>query len=163
RRASCDSRRVSSDTRSFDTLIVGAGFAGIGAAIRLEREGFTDFAILEKAGEIGGTWRDNTYPGAACDVQSHLYCFSFEPNPDWRKSFACSAEIQAYLLGVVARHGVRPRIRFGCEVLEAAWDAGAGRWRLKTSQGDYDARVLIAGVGPLSEPRIAALPGLSSF
>ncbi len=151
------------EVRSFDTLVIGAGFAGIGAAIRLEQDGFRDFAILEKADELGGTWRDNTYPGCACDVESHLYCFSFAPNPDWSRSFATSAEILKYLRACADRYRVRERIRFGCEVREARWDGTARRWRLETSLGPFDARVLIAGMGPLSEPRVPELPGLASF
>src|ERR671931_100084 len=102
--------------------IVGSGFSGLGAAIRLKQEGENDFVILERAGDLGGTWRDNTYPGCQCDVPSHLYSFSFAPNPDWSRTFSHQPEIWDYLRDVAVRFGIRPHIRFGHEVLEAAWE-----------------------------------------
>jgi cation diffusion facilitator CzcD-associated flavoprotein CzcO len=150
-------------TRHFDTLVVGAGFAGIGAAIRLTQDGFHDFALLEKSHELGGTWRDNTYPGCACDVPSTLYSFSFARNPDWNRVFAEQPEIQAYLKRVAEEHNVTSRIHFGTEVTDARWDAAAQRWDLDTSSGPYSARLVIAGAGPLHEPVIPDLPGLGDF
>ena len=104
-------------------LIVGAGFAGLCAAIRLQEDGETDFVVLEKGADVGGTWRDNTYPGAACDVQSNLYSFSFAPNPDWSMSFSPQPEIQAYLRRTAQRSGTLDRFRFGATVESAEWDA----------------------------------------
>ena len=143
--------------------VIGAGFAGIGAGIRLLRAGRTDFVILERAGAVGGTWRDNTYPGCTCDVPSHLYSYSFAPNPDWSHSFSRQPEIWSYLDAVTDRYGVRPYIRFGTELAEARWDAGSSRWRLRTSAGDLTADVVIAAAGPLSTPSLPDIPGLDRF
>lgn len=146
-----------------DIAIIGSGFGGLGAAIRLRQKGFTDFLVFEKAGEIGGTWRDNTYPGCACDVPSHLYSFSFAPNPRWSDTFSGQKEIWGYLRDCTERFGIRPHLRLGHEVHVAAWNDDVQRWILTTSQGVYRARVLIAATGPLSEPSIPDIPGLSSF
>jgi cation diffusion facilitator CzcD-associated flavoprotein CzcO len=154
---------MSTETRHYDTLVVGAGFAGIGAAIKLEEAGFDDFAVLEKSDNVGGTWRDNTYPGCACDVPSALYSFSFAQNPDWSRSFAEQPEIQEYLERVATDRGVTRRIHFWTEVQDARWSPGDQRWELDTSAGPYTARVLIAGPGPLHQPNLPDLPGLDSF
>jgi cation diffusion facilitator CzcD-associated flavoprotein CzcO len=143
--------------------IIGAGFGGIGAAIRLREAGRTDFVILERAGSVGGTWRDNTYPGCACDVPSHLYSFSFAPNPGWSRSFSGQPEIRSYLEEVTDSRRVREHIRFGAEVTEARWEAGLARWRVRTTRGDLTADVLISAAGPLSAPSIPDLPGLDRF
>jgi cation diffusion facilitator CzcD-associated flavoprotein CzcO len=143
--------------------IIGAGFGGLGAAIRLRQAGRTDFLILERAGEVGGTWRDNSYPGCACDVPSHLYSFSFALNPGWSHSFSRQPEIWRYLEQAADRFGVREHIRFGTAVTAARWDPGAACWRLRTTRGDLTATVLISAAGPLSEPSIPDLPGLDSF
>ena len=145
------------------TVIVGTGFSGIGMAIKLLREGERDFVLLERAEEIGGTWRDNTYPGCRCDVPSHLYSFSFAPNPDWSSTFSPQPEILEYLRGVAARFGVIPHVRFDTEMESAEWDEAESRWRLETSQGPITADVLIAAQGPLSDPLVPDLPGLDSF
>jgi cation diffusion facilitator CzcD-associated flavoprotein CzcO len=116
--------------------IIGAGMAGILSAIRLREAGFDDFTIYEKADQPGGTWRENTYPGIACDVPSHLYSYSFEPNPDWSHRFSPGDEIQAYFGGVARRHGVTDRIRFGDEVERCEFSEG--RWRLVTKGGHRD-------------------------
>ena len=105
-----------------DIAIIGSGFAGIGAAARLQQAGFEDYVVLERANDVGGTWRDNSYPGCACDVPSHLYSFSFAPNPAWTRSFSPQPEIWAYLRSVADEHGVTARTRFGAEVLDAAWN-----------------------------------------
>jgi len=146
-----------------DVAIVGSGFSGIAIAVRMIRAGFDDFCMLERAGELGGTWRDNTYPGCACDVPSHLYSFSFAPNPEWSSTFSPQPEIRAYLRDVADRFGVTPRIRFNCEMTEAAWDEEHQRWCLETSQGPLTARVLIGAPGPLAEPKLPAIPGLERF
>lgn len=143
--------------------IIGAGFGGLGAGIRLRKVGLTDFIILERAGSVGGTWRDNTYPGCACDVPSHLYSFSFAPNPGWSRSFSRQPEIRQYLEHVAARYTLGGHIRFGAEVTQASWDAHAACWRLRTSRGELTAGVLISAAGPLSEPSLPDIPGLASF
>ena len=144
-------------------VIVGAGFSGLGMAIKLRQEGELDFAVLERASEIGGTWRDNTYPGCRCDVPSHLYSFSFAPNPNWSSTFSPQPEILDYLRGCAERYGVMPHIRFDCELLSADWDEDAQLWRIETSQGELTADVVIAAQGPLSDPNTPELPGLESF
>ncbi|MGH9136358.1 MAG: flavin-containing monooxygenase [Acidimicrobiales bacterium] len=154
---------VNSGSQQARIAIVGTGFAGLGMAIRLKQAGIDDFVVLEKADEVGGTWRDNTYPGAACDVPSHLYSFSFAPNPNWSRSFSTQPEIQAYLRGCADRFDIRPHIRFGHQVLDARWDEAARRWRIDTSQGRVTAQFLVAGMGPLSEASIPDLPGLDTF
>ncbi|HUF33443.1 MAG TPA: NAD(P)/FAD-dependent oxidoreductase [Acidimicrobiales bacterium] len=142
--------------------IVGTGFAGLGAAIALQREG-VEHTILERADDVGGTWRDNRYPGCRCDVPSHLYSFSFAPNPDWSETYSPQPEIFAYLRRTAEEHGVIERIRFGHEVREARWDAAAQRWAIDTAAGPMTADVLILGNGPLAEPAIPDLPGLDTF
>lgn len=143
--------------------IVGAGFAGIGMAATLERAGHRDYVVLERAGAVGGTWRDNTYPGCQCDVPSHLYCYSFAPKGNWSRSFGLQAEIWQYLEDCVDRFGVRPKIRFDTDVRDARWDDGARLWRLDTSAGEITAEALVFGVGALSAPNVPDLPGLDTF
>ena len=143
--------------------IVGTGFSGLGMAIKLRQEGERDFVILERAGDIGGTWRDNTYPGCRCDVPSHLYSFSFAPNHGWSSTFSPQPEILDYLRDCAERYGVMSHIRFHHELRGADWDDEGQVWRLETSQDELTADVLIAGQGPLSEPSIPDLPGLDSF
>jgi len=143
--------------------IIGAGLGGIGAGIRLRGAGVTDFVILERAGSVGGTWRDNTYPGCACDIPSHLYSFSFAPNPDWSHSFSRQPEIWRYLEDVTDRYSLRRHLVFGTELNRADWAAGEARWRLQTSRGELTADVLICAAGPLSEPSLPDVPGLADF
>ena len=131
-------------------VIVGTGFSGLGMAIQLSKAGRTDFVVLEKAGDVGGTWRDNTYPGCACDIQSHMYSFSFEQNPDWTRSFSPQQEIWDYLRGVTENYGLREHIRFGTELVSAHWDAEGKRWHLVARNGDeYVAKFVVSdGVNP---------------
>ncbi|MEX2193714.1 MAG: NAD(P)/FAD-dependent oxidoreductase [Thermoleophilaceae bacterium] len=143
--------------------IVGTGFAGLGMAIRLKQEGVHDFVVLERAGDVGGTWRANTYPGCACDVPSHLYSFSFALNPDWSRTYSPQPEIWDYLRDCSRRYGVEPHIRYGHDVTSAGWDDREQLWRLDTSQGPVTAQVLIAGMGPLAEPSFPDIPGLDGF
>jgi cation diffusion facilitator CzcD-associated flavoprotein CzcO len=143
--------------------IIGTGFAGLGMAIRLRQMGIEDFVVLERAGEVGGTWRDNTYPGCQCDVPSHLYSLSFAPNPEWTRTFSLQPEIGAYLERVADDFDVRRFVRFGHEVLSAGWDDDRARWRLETTHGSLEADVVVSGVGALSEPSIPELPGIESF
>lgn len=143
--------------------IVGTGFGGVGAAVRLLQEGERSLAVFERSGGVGGVWRANRYPGAACDVQSHLYEFSFAPNPGWSRRFSPQPEIEAYLAGVAERFGVLPYVRFGHDVLSAAWDEAAALWRIATSRGAYTADVLVAAPGALAAPRLPDIPGLDTF
>lgn len=171
-----------------DTVVVGAGIAGIAAAAQLRRRGLTDVLVLERADDIGGTWRDNVYPGVACDIPSHLYAYSFHPNPHWSRRFASGAEIHAYLREVVDAEGLGPQIRFGTDVTAMTWHddrerpdttsadtardstthrdtehPDTGRWHLDTSRGPIRCRHLLLAVGRLSEPAIPTLPGLDAF
>lgn len=144
-------------------VIIGSGFAGIGAAIRLLREGTDDFVILERAEDVGGVWRDNDYPGCACDVQSHLYELADAPNPSWSRAYSPQAEIQAYLRSCAERFGVLPHVRFAHEVKSARWQASTSRWILETSQGTFTAGVLVAATGALADPAIPSIEGLDRF
>ena len=149
---------------AFPIVIIGCGFGGIGTAIRLKQSGILSFRIFERASEIGGTWRDNTYPGAACDVPSHVYSFSFEPNPDWSRAFASSGEIQDYLLRCVDKHQLRPHIEFDTEITEAAFDEQAGHWTLTTNRGEtVTARFVVSAVGGLVDPAYPDIKGISEF
>jgi len=143
--------------------VVGAGFAGLGMAVRLAQEGIDDFLVFERGDDVGGTWRDNTYPGCSCDVPSNLYSFSFAPNPDWSSSFGQQPEIHRYLTDCVDRFGLQPHLRLRHDMLDARWDDTAGRWVLETSRGTVTATVLVCGTGSLSEPSIPAVPGLADF
>ncbi|TYL51355.1 NAD(P)/FAD-dependent oxidoreductase [Nocardioides sp. BGMRC 2183] len=149
--------------REVDHLIVGAGFAGLCTAIKLDEAGERDFVVIEKDTDVGGTWHVNTYPGAACDVPSQLYSFSFALNPDWSAAYSPQPEIQAYIRSVAERSGVLDRFRFSTTVLDARWDAATGCWQVRTDDGDYAARTLISGSGGLSEPRLPDIPGIGDF
>jgi cation diffusion facilitator CzcD-associated flavoprotein CzcO len=147
-----------------EVLIVGTGFAGIGTAIRLMQAGITRFTLLERADEVGGTWRDNHYPGAACDVESHLYSFSFEPNPEWTRTFARQAEILEYLKRCAKKYGVYPHIRFRAGVASARWDEAAALWHVRLDDGaTLTARVLVSACGGLSRPGRPDIAGLERF
>src|SRR4051812_910003 len=149
--------------RHFDVVVVGAGFAGVGAAIKLHEAGFDDFAVIEKADRLGGTWRDNTYPGCGCDVPSAVYSFSFARNPDWSHAYAGQQEIQDYLERTADEYGVTARVQFGTEVLGARWSEDEQRWAVDTTAGPYSARAVIAGAGPLHEPNLPDVPGIDAF
>ncbi|WP_163376527.1 NAD(P)/FAD-dependent oxidoreductase [Dietzia sp. Alg238-R159] len=146
-----------------DVLVVGAGFSGLGAAIRLAQEGFDDLVVLERGADVGGTWRDNSYPGAACDVPSHLYSYSFALNPDWSRAFSPQGEIYDYIRKVTHEAGVREKIRFGVDVTSVDYDESRGRWTVRTSEEEYDARVVVLGVGALCEPRLPEIDGVGDF
>jgi cation diffusion facilitator CzcD-associated flavoprotein CzcO/acetyl esterase/lipase len=144
--------------------IIGAGFGGIGLGMTLKRAGIDSFAIFEKADGIGGVWRDNTYPGAACDVPSHLYSFSFEPNPDWTRVYSPQAEILDYLEGCVEKYGIGPNLRLGTEVTRADFDEDSGRWRIETDAGEtVEADVLVSACGQLSRPAFSRIPHADRF
>lgn len=148
--------------RVIDVVIVGSGFAGLGAAVALAGAGRPDFLILEKGDSVGGTWRDNTYPGCACDVQSHLYSFSFAPNPNWTRTFARQPEIRAYLDAVADRYDLRGRIRFGSHVTDAEWDGAC--WVIGTADGQLvRARAMVWATGPLHIPSVPDIDGLAEF
>jgi cation diffusion facilitator CzcD-associated flavoprotein CzcO len=132
-------------------------------AIRLKQQEMDDFVVLERGGEVGGTWRDNTYPGAACDVPSRLYSFSFARNPEWSRSFSPQGEILDYLRRCADSFGVGPHIRFGHAVSDSWWDDDAGVWHVETDRGTFTAQVLVSAVGGLSEPLIPEIPGLGTF
>ena len=144
-----------------DIAIVGAGFAGIGLAVRLQRSGRTDFAVFERASSVGGTWRDNSYPGVACDIPAHLYSLSFATNPDWTHVFAEGHEIRDYLERVADE--VRDRIRLSTPVLDMRWDEPRGLWMFSTPSGSHTARVLVLACGRLADPYIPAIDGLAGF
>jgi cation diffusion facilitator CzcD-associated flavoprotein CzcO len=146
-----------------NVLVIGAGLSGIGAAIRLQQAGTTDLVVLEKADDLGGTWRDNTYPGCACDVPSALYSYSFAPKPTWTRAFARQAEIRGYLHDVADRFEVRDKIRFGVEVQRAQWHETSQRWHVDTNRGSWSARAIVAAAGPWHEPLVPELPGLAGF
>jgi cation diffusion facilitator CzcD-associated flavoprotein CzcO len=143
--------------------IVGAGFGGVGAAVMLRRAGYHDVAVFEGGERVGGVWNHNTYPGAACDIPSHLYEFSFEPNPRWSRRYAPQAEIQAYLEDVARMYGVLDRIRTNTEVTRARWDCDRCKWALDTNTGTHEADMLVTACGQLSVPSVPPIPGLDSF
>lgn len=144
-------------------LIIGTGFSGLGMGIALQQQG-VDFLILEKADDVGGTWRDNSYPGCACDVPSHLYSFSFEPKATWSKLFSPQPEILDYLKGVTDKYGLRRYIRFGSRAARAHWDDGEYRWHVFTESGqEYVTQFLISGAGALHIPRLPEIEGRDEF
>jgi cation diffusion facilitator CzcD-associated flavoprotein CzcO len=146
------------DAFDVDIAIIGSGFSGLGMAIRLKQDGLEDFTVLERGDDVGGTWHFNTYPGCACDVPSHLYSFSFAPNPGWSETYSRQPEIRDYLRRVADDYGLRPHVRTGCDVTGVVWSDGG--WNLETSDGPLRARVVVAGTGPLAEPRTPPLQGL---
>lgn len=147
-----------------DIAIIGTGFSGIGMAIALKKAGMEDFVVLEKADKVGGTWRDNHYPGCACDVQSHLYSYSFEPNPDWSRMYSPQPEIRAYIERTAQKYGVTPHIRFGVALKGAHFDEAAGLWRLETADGaTITARAVVSGMGALSIPAYPSIKGRERF
>ncbi len=146
-----------------DILIIGSGFAGLGMGIQLARKTQKSFLILERASAVGGTWRDNHYPGIACDVPSHLYCFSFLPNPEWSRVFSPGEEIQEYLLRCARDEGLLSSIRFNTEMLEARWNDTEKKWFVTSSQGIFSSSILITGAGHLADGHLPSIEGLSSF
>jgi cation diffusion facilitator CzcD-associated flavoprotein CzcO len=150
------------NTRELRIVIIGAGMSGILAAIKLHAAGYSNYAIYEKADRLGGTWRENTYPGLSCDVPAHLYTYSFEPNPTWTRTFAPGPEIQSYFQRIADKHSVTPSIRFGEEITKC--DFSGGRWHLESNRGTKDkADVVIAATGVLHHPNIPNFEGIESF
>jgi cation diffusion facilitator CzcD-associated flavoprotein CzcO len=152
----------SSDTHIHTVIVVGAGFAGVGAAIALRKAGI-DFLMLEKASEPGGVWRDNTYPDCACDIPSSFYSYSFAPNPRWSRMFARQEEIKAYCGDTVSRFGLLPHLRLNCEMHKAHWNEAEKLWQLDTSLGLLRARFVVMACGPMHVPLTPDIPGLESF
>ncbi|MGC5698908.1 NAD(P)/FAD-dependent oxidoreductase [Pseudomonas sp. NFXW11] len=152
------------DPEVVDIAIIGAGFAGLCMAIKLKQAGITDFFVAEQAPSLGGTWRDNHYPGCACDVQSHVYSFSFAPNPNWTRQFAPQPEIRDYLENCARDFALQPFLRFNMGLEQAQFDEARECWQLRFSNGrQVRARVLVSGMGGLSRPAIPDIPGLESF
>jgi len=149
--------------RVSNIAVVGAGFGGVGALVMLHRAGYPEVTVFERSERVGGVWHHNTYPGAACDVPSHLYEFSFAPNPRWSHRYAPQAEIQDYVEGVARRYGVLDRIRTRTEVQEARWEPARRKWLLQTTAGPYEADVLLTACGQLNVPSVPSIPGLESF
>lgn len=149
--------------RHFHVAIIGAGFGGIGAAIRCLQNGFDDLVVFERAAAVGGTWEVNTYPGAQCDIPSALYSFSFAPNPDWTRLYPLQREIQAYIDRCAADFGVTPHVRCGHDVTDASWDDLAQVWRLTVNGSSFTADVLVGATGPFSDPSRPDIPGLDDF
>lgn len=144
-------------------IIVGTGFGGLASAIRLKQEGEHDFIMLERADEVGGVWRDNSYPGCACDVESHLYSFSFAPNPNWNHKFAKQEEIQNYLKHTAKEFDIMPHIHFDHEVSRLDWHESTGEWSINTSEGIFYSQFAIGAFGALSDPAIPNIKGLEDF
>src|SRR5688500_5266719 len=144
--------------------IIGAGFSGLGMAYYLKQAGFDDFVIYEKAADLGGTWRENTYPGAGCDIPSHLYSFSFDPHYPWSTAYGPQREILDYLHQLATKHDLLRHIRFGREVAGAQFDEARGTWQLRfTDSAHAEARALITGVGQLHRPGLPDIPGRERF
>jgi len=149
--------------RHTKVLIVGGGFSGIGLGHRLLQERFKDFVILERSDRVGGVWNTNTYPGCQCDVPSHLYSFSFAPNPEWTRMYSPQPEIRDYLQSCVESFGLTPYIRTGVEVIRAAWNDGILLWEVETTEGAWTTQILVGAVGPLTEPKLPDVPGIGAF
>ncbi len=148
----------------YEVAIIGAGFAGVGAGIRLKMQGDSNFVIFERAAEVGGTWRDNTYPGCACDIPSLLYSYSFEPKPGWTYSFSRQEEILFYLKHCVEKYKITPHIRFQTEIVATQFDETKGHWTLRTKSGETTtARIIISAAGPFNAPYIPNIKGRDSF
>lgn len=147
----------------YEALVIGAGFSGIGMGIRLKRAKLDSFAILEQADDLGGTWRDNTYPGIAVDITSFVYSFSFEQNPNWSRSYAPGREILAYARHCAEQYGLRPHLRYGVQVHKAEFDEHHHLWRVHTSKGLFIARYLLSATGGLTQPKPPNIPGLADF
>ena len=150
--------------KKLDVAVIGAGFAGIGAGIKLKQKGSVSFKIFERSHDVGGTWRDNTYPGCACDIPSNLYSYSFEPNPEWSKAFSPHYEIHDYLKHCVSKYNVKEHIQFNTEITKTFFDESNGYWNIIDAEGNrYLARVVISASGPLNKPLYPNINGLDSF
>lgn len=154
----------SAQGRDISVAIIGGGMSGICTAIKLKEAGLHNFTIYEKGSAVGGTWRDNTYPGIACDVPSHLYSFSFEPKPDWSMLYSPGKEIWDYFEHCVDKYGIRPHLRLDAEITSARFDEAAALWRLTLADGEEaSANYLVSGIGALHVPNYPDIPGLDDF
>lgn len=151
------------DEPDLDVAIIGSGFSGIGMAIALLKHGWRKFVVLERASDLGGTWRDNHYPGCACDIPSILYSYSFEQSPRWTRTYPQQPEILSYLRHCAEKYGIGPYIRFEHGVRAMRFDEGRGFWRIESAQGEITARAVVSGMGALSEPKFPAYPGQERF
>ncbi|MCJ0904713.1 NAD(P)/FAD-dependent oxidoreductase [Rhodococcus sp. ARC_M6] len=158
-----DTSASAADTRYVNTLIIGSGFAGLGAAIKLAQAGITDYVVVERGSDVGGTWRDNSYPGAACDVPSHLYSYSFALNPEWTRSFSTQPEIYKYIQSVANRYKVLDKHIFDCDVVAARWDEASSQWHVSTTKGEFVAKIVVSAVGALCEPSLPDIKGIEGF
>ncbi|ELT42777.1 flavin-containing monooxygenase [Arthrobacter nitrophenolicus] len=158
-----DNEQLQKEAERVNVAIIGSGFSGTGLAIQLKRSGEESFVVLEREHSLGGTWRDNHYPGAACDVQSHLYSYSFKPKPEWSRVYARQPEILEYLRDCATSEGVDRHMRFDSEVLGAAWIEESNEWLISTANGSYLARVLVTASGHLSDPKYPNIPGIDDF
>ncbi|WP_433525102.1 flavin-containing monooxygenase [Nocardia pseudovaccinii] len=149
--------------RHVKTIIIGSGFAGLGLAIRLSKQGRNDYLVLERGSDVGGTWRDNTYPGAACDVPSHLYSYSFALNPNWSRSFSKQGEIQQYIQGVAREYNVLDKHLFDCDVTAARWNNATNLWHIESTRGSFTADTVVSAVGALCEPALPDIKGINGF
>jgi len=157
-------KRAAKKEHVHTTLVIGAGFTGLGTAIKLREAGIEDLVILERADRVGGTWRDATYPGAACDIPSLLYSFSFAKNPNWSRTYSPSAEICAHIEDLAEQFGLTQAIRFGTEVTAMAFDKAEGRWSVETATGTtYLARTVVVASGPLSESSLPTMRGIEDY
>lgn len=148
----------------YEVVIIGTGFSGIGMAVKLQQAGINSFKLIERSDEVGGTWRDNTYPGCECDVQSHLYSLSFEPNPNWSKKYSTWREIRDYIINVTDKHNIRPKIQFNTSLKSTKFDKESGTWLVQLSDGSsVRSRFVVTAVGPLSNPTIPDIKGKETF
>ena len=152
-----------SDVHIYDTIVVGAGISGIAAAYKMNQAGYHDYVVFEKADRVGGTWRDNNYPGCGCDVPSALYSFSFSPSHKWSHLFAKQPEILSYLEDVAAKFDLNKKIEFNNELVSAKWDQAQGIWNLETSKGLYKAKTVMFTTGPITEPSMPKVKGIETF
>jgi len=156
-------KKTATPAHIYDTFIVGAGISGIAAAIRLNKEGYTNFKIIEKASRVGGTWRENTYPGCGCDVPSSLYSYSFAPSAKWSHLFARQPEILNYLEETSNQFNITSLIEFNNELLSAEWNEAQHVWQLETTNGPYLSKTVIFATGPITEAQIPKLNGIETF
>ena len=148
----------------FEVTIVGSGFSGIAMAIALQQAGICSFVLIEKGDDVGGTWRENRYPGCACDVPSHLYSFSFAPNPSWSRMYSPQPEIWDYARRVTEQFQLRKHIRFNTAIAEARFEESSGTWLIETSDGaTIRSRVLVSAMGAPSRPSLPNIPGIETF
>lgn len=158
-----ESHQTQAQQHIYDTIVVGAGISGIAAAYKMNQAGYHDYLVLEKADRVGGTWRDNNYPGCGCDVPSALYSFSFSPSHQWSHLFAKQPEILSYLEDVAQKFDLNKKIEFNHEIISAKWNELKAVWDLNTSKGGYQAKTVIFATGPITEPSLPKLKGIETF